>query len=235
MGLLSDVESEARVTVEKIDGGKEVVRQLEDLGIREGTELNVLAQSPVHEHSGAISLKAADREVLLGQGMAEKIYMDKEGVVLPLLEMEQGEKGVVESLRGGKEFKSWVVGLGIEEGVGLEILGHAPDYTLVFEIEGKTLKMGEGLASRILVEYEGETSQVNFLKEGEKTKIVKITHELFARQKLEDMGVREEAEITLTAKESVSPHPARGRYTKAQVGNEVITIGHGVAQKVWVE
>ena len=208
---------------------------LEDLGIGEGTELNVLAQTPVHEHRRAISLKAADREVLLGQGMSEKIYMDKEGVILSLLEMEKGEKGIVKSLRGGKDFKSWVAGLGIDDGVELEFLGHAPDHTLVFETEGKTVKMGEGLASRILVEYEGKTSQVNYMKGGEKAKITKITNELSARQKLEEMGVKEGAEITLTAKESVSPHPARGRYTRVEVGDEVVTIGHGMAQKVWVE
>jgi len=235
MKLLSEVEPKAKVTIKSIEGGKEVERQLDDLGVKVGVELEVLSQTPAHEHRGAISLKTDQREVILGQGMAEKIYLEKEGALVSLLELEKGDSGVVKALRGGKEFKTWVTGLGIDEGVAVKFLEHASDDTLIFEIEGKTARMGEGLASRILVEHEGTTIQANYLKEGEKAKIARITNEVSARKKLEDMGIREGSEITLTAKEEVSPHPVRGKYTRARIGEEVVTIGHGLAQKVWVE
>ena len=235
MRLLSDVEAEEKVTVKRIEGGKEVIDHLEDLGIREEVELKILAQTPTHEHRGALRLLAAGKEVILGQGMAEKIYMEKEGALLSLLEMEKGDKGIVKALRGGKEFKSWVTDLGINEGVEIEFWAHATDHTLVFETEGKTVKMGEGLASRLIAEYGGKTGQINYLKEGESGTIKRITSELSARKKLEELGIKEGADITLSAIESVSPAPIKGRYTKAQIGEEVITIGHGVAEKVWVE
>lgn len=235
MRLLSDVEAEEKVTVKKIEGGKEVIDHLEDLGIREGVVLHILAQTPTHEHRGAIRLLAAGKEVILGQGMAEKIYMEKGDAMLSLLEMEKGDKGIVKALRGGKEFKSWVTDLGINEGVEIEFWAHASDHTLVFETEGKTIKMGEGLASRILTEYGGKTIQINYLKEGEKVKVKRITNELSARKKLEELGIKEGVDITLSTIESLSPAPIKGRYTKAQIEEEVITIGHGVTEKVWVE
>lgn len=235
MRLLSDVEAEEKVTVKRIEGGKEVIDHLEDLGITEGVELKILAQTPTHEHRGAIRVLAAGSDVVLGQGMAEKIYMEKEGNLLSLLEMEKGDKGIVKALRGGKEFKSRVTDLGINEGVEIEFWAHATDHTLVFETEGKTVKMGEGLASRVIAEYGGKTGQINYLKEGESGTIKRITNELSARKKLEELGIKERADITLSAIENLSPAPIKGRYTKAQIGEEIITIGHGVTEKVWVE
>ena len=235
MRLLSDVEAVEKVTVKRIDGGKEVIDHLEDLGIREGVKLQILAQTPTHEHRGALRLLAAGKEVILGQGMAEKIYIEKGDTIVSLLEMEKGDKGVVKALRGGKEFTNWVTDLGINEGVEIEFWAHASDHTLIFETEGKTVKMGEGLASRVIAEYGGKTSQINYLKEGESGTIKRITNELLARKKLEELGVKEGADIILSTIEDVSPAPIKGRYTKAQIEEEVITIGHGVAEKVWVE
>ena len=235
MRLLSDIEVGKKATVKRIEGGKEVVEHLKDLGITEGIELQILAQTPTHEHRGAIRLLAAGSEVILGQGMAEKIYMEKGDTMLSLLEMEKGDKGIVKALRGGKEFKNWVTDLGIDEGVEIEFWAHASDHTLIFETEGKTVKMGEGLASRVIAVYAGKTGQINYLKEGESGTVKRITNELSARKKLEELGIKEGADITLSTVESVSPAPIKGRYTKAQVEEEVITIGHGVAEKVWVE
>jgi Fe2+ transport system protein FeoA len=235
MKLLSDVEAEERVSVKKIEGGKEVIDHLEDLGIRKGVDLKILAQTPTHEHRGAIRLLAAEKEVIIGQGVAEKIYMEKEGAMVSLLEMEKGDKGVVKALKGGKEFTSWVTDLGINLGVEIDFLAHASDHTLVFETGGKTVKVGEGLASRAIAEYGGKTGQINYMKEGESGKVKRITNEFSAREKLGDLGIKEGADITLSTIETVSPTPIKGRYTKARIGDEVITIGHGVAEKVWVE
>ena len=235
MRLLSDVEVEEKVTVKRIEGGKEVIDHLEDLGIREGVVLHILAQTPTHEHRGALRLLAAGKEVILGQGMAEKIYMEKGDAMLSLLEMEKGDKGIVKALRGGKEFTSWVTDLGIDEGVEIEFWAHASDHTLIFETEGKTVKMGEGLASRVIAEYGGKTGQINYLKEGESGTIRRITNELSARKKLEGLGIKEGADITLSIIEDLSPSPIKGRYTKARIEEGVITIGHGVTEKVWVE
>lgn len=235
MKLLTDIEPEAKVTVKKIEGGSEVKRQLQDLGISEGIELIMLAQTPSHEHSGAISVKIGDREVALGHGVAEKIYMDKGGVMLSLLELEQGDKGVVRALGGGKDFVGWLSELGINEGTEVEFLGHKPDSTLIFRVEDKEIKMGEGQASKVLAQYEGSPIQINYLKEGEKANVIRLIGGTSVKERLEEMGLKEGAEITLIRKEAAAPTPVRGKYVRAQLGDQLITIGYGTAQKVWVE
>jgi Fe2+ transport system protein FeoA len=235
MKSLTDIKPETKVTVKKIEGGSEVKRQLEDLGICEGIELNVMAQTPSHEHSGTISVKIGDREVALGHGVAEKIYMDKGGVMLSLLELEQGDKGVVRTFGGGKDFAGWLSELGINEGTEVEFLRHKPDSTLIFKAEDREIKMGEGQASKVMVAYEGSPIQINYLTEGEKANVITIIGGTSIKEMLEEMGLEEGAEITLIGKEAARPTPVRGKYVRAQLADQLITIGYGTAQKVWVE
>jgi len=85
MRLLAEVEPETRVVVKKIEGGSEIKAYLGDLGIAEEVEVTLLAVEPVHAHVGPISLKVHDKEVIVSQGWADKILVEKEGALLPLL------------------------------------------------------------------------------------------------------------------------------------------------------
>jgi len=42
-------------------------------------------------------------------------------------------------------------------------------------------------------------------------------------------------EITLVRKEIVVPSPKQGKYVLAKIGEQFVTIGRGLAEKVWVE
>ncbi|HEC99262.1 MAG TPA: ferrous iron transport protein A [Proteobacteria bacterium] len=235
MKLLSDVEPEARVVVKRIEGGKDVTGHLKDLGITEGIELNVLAHVPAHEHRGAISARAAGKDIALGHGMAEKIYLERAGAMTTLLELEEGGKGVVKALGGGKDFAAWISELGIKEGSEIEFLRHLPDRTILFRIADREIKMGEGLASKVLAEYEGRSVQINFLSQGKKAKVTRIIGGATVKQRLDEMGFKEGADVTLTGSEPAAPTPQRGKYVRAKLGEQLITIGHGIAEKVWVE
>jgi Fe2+ transport system protein FeoA len=235
MELLTEVEPEVRVAVQRIDGGSEVKGYLKELGIAEGTELTVVATEPVHVHVGPIALKAAGREAVIARGWADKVYVEKEGKTLPLLRLEEGEKGTVKTIEGGKVFVDWFSGLGVEEGKGIEFRRHLPDDTLVLKIDDKELSMGEGQASKVLVEWKGKSIQLSYLLEGEKAKISKIIGGTSLKDKFEQMGVVEGKEITLVRKEMPAPVPKRGAYVLAKVGEQLVTIGHGLAEKVWVE
>jgi len=46
----------------------------------------------IHAHVGPIPSKVADKEVILSQGWADKVFVEKEGAVLPLLRLERGDK-----------------------------------------------------------------------------------------------------------------------------------------------
>jgi len=235
MKLLSEIEPEVKVGIKKIDGGLEVKGYLEELGISEGTELTVVATEPVHMHVGPISLKSAGGEAVVARGWADKVYVDKEGETLPLLRLETGEKGTVKTIEGGKVFEDWLSGLGVEKGKVIEFLRHLPDDTLVFKIDDREVSMGEGQASKVMVEREGKNIQINYLAEGEHAKISKVLGGTSLKGKFEQMGVAEGKEITLVRKEMPAPVPKRGTYVLAKIGEQLVTIGHGLAEKVWVE
>jgi len=234
MKPLSEVELGVKVVVKKIDGGREVVEYLKDMGVAEGAELNVVGQGPAHEHRGAILIKVDGREVVLGQGEADKIYMEKEGNVVTLLQLEKGDKGVVKSFAEKSEGER-VSELGIKVGSKVEFIKHLPDQTLIFNVENREVEMGEGLASKILVECEGKTIQLNFLEESKKAKIAKIISGLSDEQKIDEMDIEEGKEITLVRRETVAQTPERGKYVHVKVGGKTVTIGEGMAKKIWVE
>lgn len=233
--LLSEVEPEVKVVVKKIEGGSEVKNRLEELGISEGTELTVVATEPVHVHVGPISLKVEGREVIIALGLADKVYVDKEGEILPLLRLEAGDRGIVKEIEGGKTLKDNLAELGIEKGNEIEFLRHLPADTLVFEVDEEEISMGEGQASKVLVEWEGKKIQINYLREGEKAKIIKIIGRTLVKEKFEKMGIVEGKEITLVRREMYAQVPRKGSYVVAKIGEKLVTIGRGLAEKVWVE
>lgn len=235
MKLLSEVEPEVNVRVKKIEGGSEVKSYLGELGISEGTELTVVATEPVHIHAGPISLRVGGKEVVIARGWADKVYVDKEGETLPLLRLENGEKGRVNAIEGGKVFENYLSELGVERGREVEFLRHLPDDTLIFKIDDHEIRMGEGQASKLLVERKGENFQINYLGRGEKAKISKVLGGTSLKEKFEELGIKEGKEITLVGKEMSTPVRKGGNYVLAKIGEQLVTIGRGLAEKVWVE
>lgn len=236
MKLLNEVEPEVKVVVKQIDGGSEVKGHLADLGISEGTELTVVATEPVHVHAGPIALNAAaGREVVLARGWADKVYVEKGGETLPLLRLENGDKCTIKTLEGGKTFEDNFSELGIEKGGEVEFVRHLADDTLVFKINDKEINMGEGQASKVLIERDGGVRQINYQGEGDKAKISKIIGGTSLKDKFELLGMVKGKEITLVRKEATAPSPQKGTYVLAKIGEQLVTIGRGLTEKVRVE
>jgi Fe2+ transport system protein FeoA len=197
MKLLTEVEPETRVVVRKIEGGSAIKAHLGDLGIAEEVEITLLASEPVHAHVGPISLKVADKEMIVSQGWADKILVEKEGAVLPLLQLEKGDKGTVKAIEGGKDFEDWVSELGINEGSEVEFLTHISDEALILKVGDKGIKMGPGRLSRVWVESEGKTIQINYLEQGKRAKVSKVIGGTRHKQEMEEAGIREGVEVIL--------------------------------------
>lgn len=229
---LTEVEPETKVTVEKIEAGSEAKNYLKDLGIEEGVGLTVVTTEPSRVKTGPISIKIGGKDVVLGLGWADKIYIEKDNSILPVLELEKGEKGIINRVECGKFLKDWFSQIGIEEKKEIEFLGHLPDDTLVFDIDDNEIKLGEGQASKFLVEYENETIQVNSLKEGNSGKISRIFSGTKFTEKLKN--VMQGKTITLVRRESSAPAPVKGNYVVAKIGKQLITIGKGLAEKIQV-
>jgi Fe2+ transport system protein FeoA len=235
MKALVDVGLQEKVTIKRIEGGDEIRRHLNDLDIREGIEIRVLDHKPTHEHRGAISLKVDGEEIVLGRGVADKVYVEKEDRMVPLLELEKGNSGVVKAFGGGKDLLEWVSPLGIEENKEITFLRHLPEDILTFEVDGRSISMGEGRSSKILVESEGKIIQANYLEEGKKGKVNSFTGGVSSREGLEQTDIRESSEIIMRKRKTSTPFPERGKYVLAEVGGNQITIGYGMARKVYVD
>ena len=156
--------------------------------------------------------------------------------MLPLLKLEQGDKGIVRASEGGKDFETWVSELGINKDSEVEFLTHIPHETLVLEVDGKEIKVGLGKASRLWVEVEGKTIQVNHLEKGKRAKVSKVVGGARHQEEMEELGIREGAEITVVEKEPSGALPQRkGNYVLARIGDRMVSIGRGMAGKVWVD
>jgi len=231
--LLNEVEPDTMVTVRTITGGLDAKKHLEELGIVEGVELSVVATEPVHVHAGPILIKVDKKDVIIARGWADKMYVESDDKIIPLLKLEAGDSGVIRSIEGGKEFESHLSELGIKIGAKVSFVKHLPDETMVFSVGGNEVKMGGGMASKVLVESDRGNIQANNLKKGVKSRIVGIIGGTRFKDRMELLKVVEGAEIELTGMESTRHEPV-GRYVTARIGDKVLTIGYGLAEKVEV-
>ena len=235
MRLLKDVEPETTVVVKEITGGLDVEEHLEELGVTEGTRIEVVATEPVHPHRGPISLRTKDQdELVIARGWADKIYVDKEGEITPLLKLEEGDKGAVRSIEGGKDFEGFLSEYGIVEGSELTFLRHVPDCTMVVSSGDVEMRMGEGQASKIFLTQDEKSIQLNHLKVGESSTVEKIVGGTHVKEKFERIGLEECSRVTLLRRDIAVPVSDKGTYIRANVGGQHITIGHGLAEKVLV-
>jgi Fe2+ transport system protein FeoA len=157
-----------------------------------------------------------------------------EGEITPLLVLEEGDKGTIRSIEGGKDFERFLSEYGIVEGSELTFLRHVPDCTMVFSSGDAEIRMGEGQASKIFVTQDGKSIQLNHLKEGESSTVENIVGGTHVKGKFEQIGLEEGSRITLLRREIAAPASDKGTYIRANVGGQHITIGHGLAEKVLV-
>ncbi|MDL1972867.1 MAG: ferrous iron transport protein A [Deltaproteobacteria bacterium] len=231
------LEKGAEVRVGKIEGGTEVKGYLEDLGIKEGTVLRIQAEHVIHEHRGPLHLKVGERDVILGQGMADRVSVDKHGITVTLLKLEANEKGVVRGLSGGKETVEIFEKLGIAEGKEVMMLEHLPEEVFTLKVKEMEFNLGGGEASKVFVKKNRETVQLNYLNAGESGEVVDILGGTHIEQRLREVDIEPGAVITVLKREVTAQAPKRhGKVIYVRVDDEYeVSLGHGVAEKVFVE
>jgi len=72
-------------------------------------------------------------------------------MIVPLISLAPGERGIVVDLRGGPNFRSRLYAMGLAPGAIVEVLGNYPRGPLVIEVGGTRLALGRGMASRVFV------------------------------------------------------------------------------------
>ncbi len=73
---LTDVKIKTPVIVEKINGGENLSKRLESLGIREGCAITKIGS---HFWRGPVTIMAGKTKIAIGFGMAEKIIVEDHG------------------------------------------------------------------------------------------------------------------------------------------------------------
>jgi len=72
-------------------------------------------------------------------------------MIVPLSSLKPGERGVVVDIKGGPNFRSKLVSVGLTPGVTVQVIesyGYGP---IVLYVGGTRLAVGRGMASRVLV------------------------------------------------------------------------------------
>ena len=80
---------------------------------------------------------------------------------------------------------------------------------MVFTVRSVEIRIGEGQASKVFVTREGKSIQVNYLEKGERAEVEKIAGGIHLKEKFEQLGLKEGAEITLLRKETPAPTPQK--------------------------
>jgi len=74
-----------------------------------------------------------------------------------------------------------------------------------------------------------------YIKDGETATVEHIIGGTHLVDKFDQLGLKPGAELTLLRRDAPAPSPMRGTYVLARVGDQLITIGHGLAEKLLVE
>lgn len=70
---------------------------------------------------------------------------------------------------------------------------------------------------------------------GERVTVKKIEGGTDLKGNLGDLGIAEGATVNIVGMDVADTSPKRGTYARADVNGQSVTIGYGMAKKVWVE
>ncbi len=219
-------EAQGKVKIVRIEGGEEVEKKLKELGIDVGEVVEI--ERAIHEHYGHLILKVDGRDVAIPRGIAEKIDVE-EGK--SLLEIEGGKVNIESLERLGKDLKEGLSKVGIVEGKEVEVVGHTTERTLKLGVDGEEYELGPGETAKILVEKEGNLMQAIFLKEGDECVVNDIIGGKRVSERLGDIRGKKIKLVSVERREEGK----EGVGINVNVGGKLITIGRGLAEKVWVK
>lgn len=131
---ISDSGLESRMSRMGLFVGGEITRLDEDVAIK------------------TVRVRGPKGEVVLGSGMGGKVvaHLD-DGRMLPLLDLQPGDKGHVECINAGAALQEGMAALGLKDNDPIELIRILPpmEYTALVEGRGR-IRLAEGMAAKIL-------------------------------------------------------------------------------------
>jgi ferrous iron transport protein A len=159
---LSLAQAGDRLRVTQIKGGSSLRTYLAEMGVREGTQLDVIDRSA----SGSAIVMIGDQQIGLGAGMTEKILCiqatpgypegqnPRPGVKTRLREIAIGAKGRILGYEStNRSYKRRLLSMGLTPGTEFKIIRHAPlgDPTEI-KVRGFSLTLRKDEADALCIE-----------------------------------------------------------------------------------
>jgi len=216
--------------ISRIDGPS-LRERMEKMGVREGAPVERLGLPSL---SGCVEIKIDRRKVTLGLGVALKVKVDQHSRSVGLMDMSPGDRGTISAIQGGQRITEILQrNFGITTGTAIQMVGQKPDRDFLVEVRGKRASLCEGDASKIVVKKSRKT-QLNYLKAGDAARIVAIAAGLRASSMLKEFGIEEGRTIRLVQiTESDFREPEAPILIR--VDDQELSLGYGMAEKIWVE
>lgn len=227
---LQSLQTGEKGRISRIDGPG-LRERMKKMGIREGVFVECLGLSGL---VGCVEIKIGQRRVTLGLGVATKLRIEQDGRSFGLMDMSPGDRGTVSAIQGGQRIAEILErDFGIVSGTVIQMVGQKPDRDFLVEVRGKRSSVCEGEVSKILVRKR-KRIQLNYLKAGEEAQIVAIAAGLRARSMLNEFGI-EEGHVIRLIRITQSDFREPEAPIQIRAGDKELSIGHGMAEKIWVE
>ncbi len=173
---------------------------LKNTPLAPGDIIEILFSSKLQNPTGPLIVSAANKEVILGRGMAQTVHVKMKGKTLFLNELFPGESGTITEILGGRSVFELFNALEISPGQEVTVKNFLPDDAIYFGIDGNKVILGSGEASKILVQINGRILQVNFLKPGQSAIISNVIGGDLLRTDLANKGISPGKTITFLQK-----------------------------------
>jgi len=221
--------------VVRIEGGADLKNYLKELGIEEGKEV-VFESILTHEHRGPLAIEVDGKEVILAQGIANRVLVEVNGKQKRLLELEAGDSGTIKGFEAGKALKDGLEKLGLKERLNVKVKGHAAEEAYTIEANGQQIELCIGEASKLLVKVGDNILQLCHLEAGSEGELIDVISGVALEERLKKAGIEKGKKIKLASRKATSgpaKHLGCVFYLTVESGARV-SIGHGMAEKIMV-
>jgi len=151
-----------------------------------------------------------------------------------LLDVEEG-KALVTGISGGEELEGYLKELGIEEGVEMRVMEHVPERSVVVKVYARAVKLDPDLASRLLVDDDGDTVQLSNLERGRTAALVKVAGGRIPPQRIPGLDLIPGLRFTMVGAGEQASGDDSGDLVRTRVRDRLVTIGHEAAQRILVD
>jgi Fe2+ transport system protein FeoA len=151
-----------------------------------------------------------------------------------LLDVKTG-KVLVNWIGDGEDLRGYLKELGIEEGVEMRIIEHVPKRSVIVKVYARAVKLDPDLASRLLVDDEGNVIQLSNLERGRTAALVKVIGGRIPPQRMPGLDLIPGLRFTMVGAGEKTPGDSAGYLVRAKVRNRMVTIGHKDAERILID